>query len=36
MKIYGGIDNMLNHQDANYLPNLQGRMIYLGINFKLK
>jgi outer membrane receptor for ferrienterochelin and colicins len=36
MKIYGGIDNILNHQDANYLPNLQGRMIYMGINFKLK
>jgi outer membrane receptor for ferrienterochelin and colicins len=36
IKIYGGIDNILNHQDANYLPNLQGRMIYMGINFKLK
>ena len=36
IKIYGGIDNILNHQDANYLPNLQGRMIFMGINFKLK
>ncbi|MEI8054216.1 MAG: TonB-dependent receptor [Bacteroidota bacterium] len=36
LKIYGGIDNILNHQDVNYLPNLQGRMVYMGINFKLK
>lgn len=36
MKIYGGLDNVLNHQDANYLPNLQGRMIFMGINLKLK
>ncbi len=32
--LYGGMDNISNHQDANYLPNLQGRMIYTGINYK--
>ncbi len=31
-----GMDNMLNYQDATYLPNLQGRMIYVTANFKLK
>jgi len=36
IKIYGGIDNIINHQDASYLPNLQGRMIFMGINLKLK
>ncbi len=31
-----GIDNLLNYQDVTYLPNLQGRMIYVTVNFKLK
>ena len=36
IKIYTGIDNLLNQRDAVYLPNMQGRMIYLGMNFKIK
>jgi outer membrane receptor for ferrienterochelin and colicins len=31
-----GIDNLLNYQDINYLPNLQGRMIYTSINYTIK
>ena len=31
-----GIDNLLNYQDATYLPNLQGRMTYVTANFKFK
>jgi outer membrane receptor for ferrienterochelin and colicins len=34
--VYGGMDNMINHRDANYLPNVQGRMIYTGINYTIK
>ena len=33
--INAGIDNLINYQDATYLPNLQGRMIYFGIRYKL-
>ncbi len=36
IKMYAGIDNLLNQRDAVYLPNMQGRMIYLGMNFKIK
>lgn len=35
LSINGGMDNILNYQDASNLPNLQGRMIYLGIRYKL-
>ena len=31
-----GIDNLSNYKDINYLPNLQGRMMYCTVNFKLK
>jgi outer membrane receptor for ferrienterochelin and colicins len=31
-----GIDNLFNYQDVNYLPNLQGRMIYTSINYTIK
>ena len=34
--VNGGIDNLTNHQNINYLPNLQGRMIYTAIHFKIK
>ena len=30
-----GMDNVFNYQDINYLPNLQGRNIYIGAQFKL-
>ncbi|MFM7672932.1 MAG: TonB-dependent receptor plug domain-containing protein [Bacteroidota bacterium] len=32
--LQGGIDNLLNYQDVNNLPNLPGRNIYLTLNFK--
>jgi len=32
----GGIDNLTNHQNINYLPNLQGRMVYLGVSVLFK
>lgn len=31
-----GIDNLGNYQDASFLPNLQGRMIYTSINYTIK
>ncbi len=34
--INSGIDNVANYKDVNYLPTLQGRMIYIGTNIKLK
>lgn len=34
--IYGGMDNITNYGDFNYLPNLQGRNIYAGIKIKIK
>jgi outer membrane receptor for ferrienterochelin and colicins len=34
-RLQGGMENVLNYQDVNHLPNLQGRMIYLGAQFKL-
>lgn len=30
-----GIDNLLNYQDVNNLPNLPGRNVYLTLNYKL-
>lgn len=35
IRLNAGIDNVLNYRDINYLPNLQGRMIYIGVQFKL-
>lgn len=35
IRINAGIDNVLNYQDVDYLPNLQGRMIYAGIQASL-
>ncbi|MBU3714092.1 MAG: TonB-dependent receptor [Ferruginibacter sp.] len=35
LHINAGIDNLLNYQDANFMPNLQGRMIYIGVRYKL-
>jgi outer membrane receptor for ferrienterochelin and colicins len=35
ISINAGIDNLLNYQDARYLPNIQSRMIYFGIRYKL-
>lgn len=34
-RITFGIDDIFNYKDLNYLPNLQGRMIYLSANFKI-
>jgi outer membrane receptor for ferrienterochelin and colicins len=34
-RINAGIDNVFNYQDKSYLPNLQGRNIYIGAQFKL-
>ena len=36
VKINIGIDNLFNYQDINYLPNTQGRMIYITTNIKFK
>ncbi len=33
--IQSGVDNLLNYQDVNNLPNLPGRTLYLTLNFKL-
>ena len=30
IRLQAGMDNVFNYKDVNYLPNLQGRMIYLG------
>jgi outer membrane receptor for ferrienterochelin and colicins len=35
IRINAGMDNIFNYQDKNYLPNLQGRNIYIGAQFKL-
>ena len=35
IRLQAGMDNVFNYQDVNYLPNLQGRMIYIGAQFKL-
>lgn len=35
-RLYAGMDNVLNYQDIQNLPNLPGRMIYIGIQKKLK
>ena len=34
-RITFGIDDIFNYKDLNYLPNLQGRMVYLTANFKI-
>lgn len=34
VRYYFGIDNLLNYQNTSYLPNQQGRSIYLGIHLK--
>lgn len=34
-RLQAGMENVLNYQDINYLPNLQGRMIYVSAQFKL-
>ena len=33
-RLQAGIDNLGNYRDLSYLPNLQGRMIYLGANYR--
>ena len=33
-RLQTGIDNVANYRDLSYLPNLQGRMIYLGANYQ--
>jgi outer membrane receptor for ferrienterochelin and colicins len=35
LRLNTGIDNLLNYQDADYLPNMQGRMIYIGVQADL-
>ncbi|NBO57222.1 MAG: TonB-dependent receptor, partial [Actinobacteria bacterium] len=35
IQLQAGIDNLLNYQDVNNLPNLPGRNIYLTLNWKL-
>lgn len=35
IRLQAGMDNVFNYQDVNYLPNLQGRMIYVGAQIKL-
>jgi outer membrane receptor for ferrienterochelin and colicins len=35
IRLNAGMDNVLNYGDKNYLPNLGGRTIYLGAQFKL-
>lgn len=35
IRLQAGMDNVFNYQDINYLPNLQGRMIYIGAQFKI-
>jgi outer membrane receptor for ferrienterochelin and colicins len=34
IRLNAGMDNIFNYQDINYLPNLQGRNIYMGIQIK--
>ena len=33
IRLQAGMDNVFNYQDGNYLPNLPGRMIYIGAQF---
>lgn len=35
IRLQAGMDNVLNYRDINNLPNMQGRMIWLGAQFKL-
>lgn len=35
IRLNAGMDNVFNYQDIDYLPNLQGRMIYFGIQASL-
>ena len=35
IRINAGMDNVFNYQDKNNLPNMQGRNIYIGAQFKL-
>jgi outer membrane receptor for ferrienterochelin and colicins len=35
IQLQAGIENLLNYQDVNYLPNFPGRNIYMTLNFKL-
>jgi outer membrane receptor for ferrienterochelin and colicins len=34
VRLQAGMDNVLNYRDINYLPNLQGRMLYLGLQYE--
>ena len=35
-RIQAGVDNVFNYSDANYLPNMPGRMIYAQVNYTIK
>lgn len=35
LRLNAGMDNVFNYQDTDYLPNLQGRMIYVGVQASL-
>ena len=35
IQLQAGIENLLNYQDINYLPNFPGRNVYLTFNYKL-
>ncbi len=35
IRLNAGMDNVFNYRDINYLPNLQGRMIYIGAQLRL-
>ncbi len=35
IQLQAGIENLLNYQDTNYLPNFRGRNVYVTVNFKL-
>ena len=35
IRLNAGMDNVFNYQDINYLPNMQGRNIYIAAQFKL-
>jgi outer membrane receptor protein involved in Fe transport len=34
-RLNAGMDNVFNYRDINNLPNLQGRMIYVGLQTSL-
>lgn len=36
MLLQTGIDNLFNYQDVNYLPNFQGRMVFVTLNYLFK